>query len=159
MTSQAQRLTPRPRISSLAIYMLSIRLARVGRTNLPSYRLVVQERTRSPHSKVVEILGSYDPKAEPAKIVANKERLDYWLKVGAQPTVPAAEILIKQDLLRLEQAPALKHERARREQSKKRFLQRRDWKEKVAKLKKERAEAKQKAQGKKEETIKAPEKK
>ncbi|MFO0702479.1 MAG: 30S ribosomal protein S16 [Candidatus Andersenbacteria bacterium] len=128
--------------------MLTIRLARVGRTNLPAYRLVVQEKTRSPRSRVVEILGSYDPKSEPSKIVADKARLDYWLSVGAQPSVPAAELLIKQDLLKVEQAPDLKRERARREHARKRLSERRTWKEQVVKLKKERAEAKQKAQGK-----------
>jgi small subunit ribosomal protein S16 len=137
--------------------MLSIRLSRVGRTNLPTYRLVVQERTRAPQSRVVEILGSYDPKSEPSKVVADKARLDYWLSVGAQPTVTAAELLIKQDLLKLEQAPALKHERARRDGARKRMGAKRDWKDKVTKLKAERADAKQKAQGKgKEEEAAAP---
>lgn len=136
--------------------MLSIRLSRVGRTNLPTYRLVVQERTRAPKSRVVEILGNYDPKSEPSKVVADKARLDYWLSVGAQPTVSAAELLIKQDLLTVEQAPELKRERVRREQARKRQAGKRDWKDKVAKLKAERADAKQKAQGKKEEAAAAP---
>lgn len=131
--------------------MLSIRLARVGRTNLPSYRLVVQEKTRSPHSRVIEILGSYDPKSEPSKVVAKKERLDYWLSVGATPTVSAAELLIKQDLIKVEQAPAVKRERARRDSARKRMTEKRSWKEQVDKLKKERADKKQKAQGKTEE--------
>jgi len=129
--------------------MLSIRLARVGRVNLPSYRIVVQEKTRAPISKVVEIIGSYDPKVEPAKVVANKERLDHWIKAGARPTISAAELLIKQDLLKLEQVPEVQHERARREASKKRIAEKRAWKEKVAKEIKARNEAK--AAPKKEE--------
>lgn len=128
--------------------MLTIRLARVGRTNLPAYRLVVQEKTRSPHSRVVEILGSYDPTSEPSKVVADKARLDYWLSVGARPSVSAAELLLKQDLLKIEQAPDLKRERARREHARKRVSERRAWQEQVTKLKKERAEAKQKTQSK-----------
>ncbi len=139
--------------------MLSIRLARVGRVNLPSYRIVVQEKTRSPHSKVVEIIGSYDPKVEPAKLVTKKDRLDHWLKAGARPTVSLAELLVKQDLIKLEQVPELQHERARRDASKKRMADKRAHKEKVAKEIKARNEAKQKAQAKPAEKPAAPEKK
>jgi small subunit ribosomal protein S16 len=123
--------------------MLSIRLARVGRANWPAYRLVVQERTRAPRSKVVEILGSYDPKSEPAKVVVNKERVDHWIKAGARPTVSAAELLIKQDLLKLEQVPEVAHERKRRDDARKRVGTKRAWKEQVAKEIKKRNEAKQ----------------
>lgn len=128
--------------------MLSIRLARVGRVNLPAYRIVVQEKTQAPQSKAVEIIGSYDPKAEPAKVVADKERLDYWLKAGAQPTLSLAELLIKQDLLKVEQAPIVQLERTRREASKKRMADKQAHKDQVAKDIKARNEAKQKAQEK-----------
>ena len=126
--------------------MLSIRLARMGRKNWPSYRLVVQEKTRAPQSKVVEILGSYDPKSEPASVTANKERLDYWLKAGARPTISAAELLVKQDLLKLEQVPELRHERDRREAARKHQQEKHAWKEQVAKEIKKRHEAKQGSQ-------------
>jgi small subunit ribosomal protein S16 len=125
--------------------MLSIRLARVGRTNLPSYRIVVQEKTQAPQSKVVEIIGSYDPKAEPAKVIAKKERLDHWMKAGARPTLSVAALLIKQDLIKIEQVPELQHERTRRDAAKKRVAEKRAHKESVAKEIKKRNEAKQKA--------------
>lgn len=134
--------------------MLSIRLARVGRKNWPSYRIVVQEKTRSPHSKVVEILGSYDPKSEPPKVVTNKDRIDHWMKAGATPTISAAELLVKQDLVKLERVPQLAHERARREAARKTQQEKRAWKEKVAKDIKKRNEAKQKAQAKPAEAVK-----
>jgi small subunit ribosomal protein S16 len=137
--------------------MLSIRLARVGRTNLPSYRIVVQEKTQAPQSKVVEIIGSYDPKAEPAKVIAKKERLDHWLKAGARPTLSVAALLVKQDLIKIEQVPELQHERARRDASKKRIGEKRAWKEQVAKDIKKRNEAKQKAQAKPAEPAKPAE--
>ncbi len=127
--------------------MLSIRLARVGRVNLPAFRVVVQEKTRAPRSRVIEILGLYDPKTEPAKVEINKERLDHWISVGARPTVSAAEILVKQDLLKLEQVPELIHQRELREASKKRVGEKKDWQAKVAKEKKKRAETKAKGQG------------
>jgi len=128
--------------------MLSIRLARVGRVNWPAYRVVVQEKTRAPRSKVIEILGQYDPKLEPAKFEVKKERLDYWMSVGARPTVSAAELLVKQDLLKLEQVPELQHERDIREASKKRATAKKAHKAQVEKDKKKRAEAKAKASAK-----------
>jgi len=130
--------------------MLSIRLARVGRVNLPSYRIVVQEKTSAPVSRALEIIGSFDPKSEPAKVDVSKERLDHWLKAGAQPTLSLAELLIKQDLLKVEQAPEVLHERKRREAAKKRQSDKRAWKDQVAKDIKARNEAKQKAQAKPE---------
>lgn len=128
--------------------MLSIRLSRTGRKNLPSFRIIVQEKTQAPVSKVVEIIGTYDPKTEPALVKVKKERLDHWLKVGARPTVALAEILVKQDLITLEQVPELVHERKLREAGKKRVSDKKAYKDQVAKEIKKRNEAKQKAQAK-----------
>ena len=60
-----------------------IRLARHGRKKAPFYRLVVAD-SRSPRDgRFIELLGTYDPMTEPAKITVNEERTVYWLTVGA----------------------------------------------------------------------------
>ena len=64
--------------------MIKIRLARLGRKKRPFYR-VVATNSRSPRDgKFLEILGTYDPLQEPSLVKIDKERLDEWVKKGAQ---------------------------------------------------------------------------
>ena len=63
-------------------------MQRVGRINMPSYRIVVTEHARSTKTgNFVEKVGSYNPKTKEKKL--ELERIKYWLSVGAQasPTV------------------------------------------------------------------------
>ena len=72
--------------------MLAIRLQRNGRTHLPVYRIIVQESQRHPLSgRVVAEVGSFDPKTK--KTVLNKEKVEFYLKNGAQPSTRVARIL------------------------------------------------------------------
>lgn len=73
--------------------MLKIRLQRTGRTNNPSYRVVVTEHTNGPKSgRAVEALGSYNPKTK--ERVLNDERIKYWLSVGAKATGTMHNMLV-----------------------------------------------------------------
>jgi len=76
--------------------VLSIRLARIGRKNLQSFRLVVQEKSRHPKSsKIIENLGSYDPTNSTNKLVFESEKIEKHLKNGAQPSDTVARLLLK----------------------------------------------------------------
>ena len=66
--------------------MLSIRLTRMGAKKRPFYRIVVTERDSKRDGRFVEIVGHYDPIAQPAKVVLDRERYDYWVGRGAQPS-------------------------------------------------------------------------
>jgi small subunit ribosomal protein S16 len=66
--------------------MLAIRLARFGSKKAPTYRVVVIEKDRARDSRAVEVVGHYNPCSDPATIVLDHERLNFWLKNGAQPT-------------------------------------------------------------------------
>ncbi len=66
--------------------MLTFKLRRVGRKKQPSYRLIVTEKRRDPWGTALEIVGSYNPRTEPATVVLNEERIKYWISKGAQPT-------------------------------------------------------------------------
>jgi len=74
--------------------MVKIRLARTGAKNRISYRIVACEARSKRNGKTLAILGSYDPKTEPATIKINQELLNAWLKKGAQLT-PAVKKLMK----------------------------------------------------------------
>ena len=66
--------------------MLRIRLARTGAKKQPSYRIVVIDRERARDGRFVEILGHYNPRRHPPELVLNRERADFWLRRGAQPS-------------------------------------------------------------------------
>jgi small subunit ribosomal protein S16 len=66
--------------------MLAIRLRRAGSKNRPLFRVVVTERARARDGRFVEVLGHYNPRTKPERLEVNRERLDHWLKVGAQPS-------------------------------------------------------------------------
>ncbi|HTU46314.1 MAG TPA: 30S ribosomal protein S16 [Bryobacteraceae bacterium] len=66
--------------------MLAIRLARFGAKKKPTYRVVVIDRDRARNSRSVEVVGHYNPVANPAQVQLNHERIDYWIKNGAQPS-------------------------------------------------------------------------
>ena len=73
--------------------MLKIRLQRIGRKNEAHFRVVVTEAGRGPKSgKVVEFIGSYNPKLGERKIDA--ERAKYWLSVGAQASDTVHNMLV-----------------------------------------------------------------
>ncbi len=72
--------------------MLAIRLQRVGRRGYPTYRLAVQESQRHPTSgRVVAYVGSYNPHTKDVNL--NSEKIDFYLKNGAQPTPRIARLL------------------------------------------------------------------
>jgi len=75
--------------------LLRIRLARTGAKKQVSYRIVVIERERARDGRFVEILGHYNPRRKPPELVVNRERVDYWLGRGAQPSETVKSFLKK----------------------------------------------------------------
>jgi small subunit ribosomal protein S16 len=72
---------------------VKIRLKRLGKVRVPSYRIVVVDSRKKRDGKVLEEIGLYRPKEEPSYIEVESERAQYWLGVGAQPSVAVANIL------------------------------------------------------------------
>ena len=66
--------------------MVTIRLRRAGSKKRPFFRIVVTDSRAARDSSFVEILGHYNPRTKPAVVHVDKERVDYWLKKGAQPS-------------------------------------------------------------------------
>jgi len=70
-----------------------IRLARFGAKKKPTYRLVVIEKERARNSIAVEVLGHYNPVSKPKEVVINHDRVNHWVKNGAQPSDTVARLL------------------------------------------------------------------
>jgi small subunit ribosomal protein S16 len=72
---------------------VKIRLKRMGKIRTPFYRIVVADSRTKRDGRVIEEIGTYNPKTEPSTISVLSERAQYWLSVGAQPTEAVAAIL------------------------------------------------------------------
>lgn len=60
---------------------------RIGAKKKPFYRVVAVSERSKRTGGYIELLGTYNPLTEPKDIKLNKERIDYWIKQGAQPSV------------------------------------------------------------------------
>ncbi len=88
-----------PRSTNVTYRMLSIRLSRVGKKKMPTYRLIVTEKTRDPWGTYLEALGTLDPLAKPKKIDFDVERIKHWMSKGAQPSATVRNLLIDMKVL------------------------------------------------------------
>ena len=80
--------------------MVRIRLKRMGRRNKPSFRVTAVDIRKARDGRVLEELGSYSPahKNPQERINLKKERIAYWLSVGAQPSDTVRQLLAQADI-------------------------------------------------------------
>ena len=71
----------------------------MGRKKLPIYKIVAADARAPRDGRVIESLGTYDPNNNPSKIEVKEDRILYWLKSGAQPTVTVRNLLTRKGLL------------------------------------------------------------
>ncbi|MFH1610437.1 MAG: 30S ribosomal protein S16 [Patescibacteria group bacterium] len=131
--------------------MVSIRLQRIGRKKLPHFRLIVQDKQKDPWDKSLEILGSIDPRTK--EISLKKDRIEYWLSVGAQPTNTVRNLLIEQGIIKGEKAKTInisKKRTAKKEGDK--------TEEKVEEAKEDKPESKEEVKEEKKEEVEQPKK-
>lgn len=72
--------------------MVKIRLARFGSKKRPYYHVVVADHQRSRDGKFIEQLGTYDPNQPMTEARIDRERLQYWLSVGAELTTSLRKV-------------------------------------------------------------------
>ena len=76
-----------------------LRLKRFGRKHKSFYRISAMDTRRPRDGRVIEELGWYDPQAKAEKQLSLKrERIEHWLKVGAQPSDTVRQILERQGI-------------------------------------------------------------
>ncbi len=72
-----------------------IRLARHGSKKNPFYRIVVSDQRSRRDGRFIENIGTYDPCRDPAKLIVDRRRLDYWQGQGAQASDTLSRLLKK----------------------------------------------------------------
>ncbi len=77
--------------------MVRIRLKRTGRAHRASYRLAAVDQRSTRDGRMLEELGYYNPcdKNAEHQIDLKKERIEFWLSQGAQPTETVRQLLKK----------------------------------------------------------------
>jgi len=72
---------------------VKLRLMRMGKTKQPTYRVVAAD-SRSPRDgRFIEIVGTYEPRQEPSRVVIDNDKAVKWLRDGAQPTDRVQKLL------------------------------------------------------------------
>ena len=74
--------------------MVKIRLKRLGAKRRPYYRIVVMDSRTPRDGRAIEEIGYFHPvEAEDKQIKVDQERVDAWIKNGAQPTKTVKKLI------------------------------------------------------------------
>ena len=76
---------------------VKIRLKRIGTKKTPFYRIVVADSRYPRNGRFIEELGYYDPMKTPVELKIDQEKVQTWLKNGAQPTETVKALIAKSD--------------------------------------------------------------
>jgi len=74
---------------------VAIRLRREGTRNSPYYKMVVADKRSPRDGKFIEIIGNYDPKKAGTNYTIALDRIDHWVKNGAQMSDTVRSIVKK----------------------------------------------------------------
>ena len=80
--------------------MVKIRLKRMGAKKSPFYRIVVMDSRDRRDGREIEVIGSYDPRKNPAVVNLNEEKTLAWLNNGALPTDTVRNILSNEGIMK-----------------------------------------------------------
>ena len=73
-----------------------IRMKRLGSKNRPQWRIVVSDAKMPRDGRFIEEIGYYDALPKEDIFVVKQDRLDYWVKQGAQMSV-ALKSLVRRE--------------------------------------------------------------
>ncbi|HWQ25414.1 MAG TPA: 30S ribosomal protein S16 [Chlorobaculum sp.] len=68
-------------------------MKRAGRKKMPFYQIVAADGRAPRDGKFLEVIGHYNPTAKPHTVTIERDRVSYWLNVGAQPTATVHSLL------------------------------------------------------------------
>ena len=79
---------------------VKLRLLRMGAKKAPFYRIVAADSRAPRDGRFIELLGTYDPRTNPAKVTIKEEEVLKWLNNGAQPSDTVKNLLSKQGIMK-----------------------------------------------------------
>lgn len=137
--------------------MVKLRLRREGKKKYPVYKVVAADIRSPRNGRFIETLGQYNPNVHPAKIDVKEDRVEHWLRKGAQPTDTVRSLLRRTGFwLRWTLARQGKDESVVKSVMERWQMQQADKLKRAADRKARRAERKKKEAPKTKETAPAP---
>lgn len=85
---------------------VKLRLVRMGKKKQPTYRVVAADSRAPRNGRFIEIVGTYEPRADPSVVRIDNERALDWLRKGAQPTDRVQRLLQESGVWDQFKAPA-----------------------------------------------------
>lgn len=85
---------------------VKMRLTRMGDKKSPFYRVIIADSKAPRDGKFIDIVGTYNPLANPAEVKLDNEKVTKWLANGAQPTDTVRGLLVQNGLLEAKPMPA-----------------------------------------------------
>jgi small subunit ribosomal protein S16 len=79
---------------------VKLRLVRMGAKRAPFYRIIAADSRAPRDGRFIEMLGTYDPTVNPAKVSIKEEEVLKWLNNGAQPSDTVKNLLSKQGIMK-----------------------------------------------------------
>ena len=78
---------------------VKMRLTRMGDKKSPFYRIVVADSRVARDAKYIDLVGTYNPIANPEEIKIDADKAQTWIKNGAQPTATVNALLVKSGVI------------------------------------------------------------
>jgi small subunit ribosomal protein S16 len=72
---------------------VKLRLTRSGSKKRPFYRVIAINNASRRDGRPLEFLGSYNPMSNPAEINLDREKIQKWLALGAEPSDTVKSLL------------------------------------------------------------------
>lgn len=79
---------------------VKLRLIRMGAKKAPFYRIIAADSRAPRDGRFIEMLGTYNPTVNPAKVTIKEEEVLKWLNNGAQPSDTVRNLLSKQGIMK-----------------------------------------------------------
>ena len=79
---------------------VKLRLLRMGAKKAPFYRIVAADSRAPRDGRFIELLGTYDPRTNPAKVTIKEEEVLKWLNNGTQPSDTVKNLLSKEGIIK-----------------------------------------------------------
>ncbi len=79
---------------------VKIRLRRMGAKKAPFYRVVVADSRYPRDGRFIEEIGYYNPTSNPPEVKIDAEKVEQWIKNGAQPTDTVKDIFRKNGIIK-----------------------------------------------------------
>ena len=72
---------------------VTLRMTRAGAKKVPFYRIVAADPRSPRDGRFIEQVGIFDPVRDPPEVRLDMDRVDYWLKSGAQPSETVGRLI------------------------------------------------------------------